>query len=113
MPSKLFIVFLQNIIMQIKYIVPDSCIFLESRLIYERTILKLFELFLCIMTFQKSTIMLSLRQINYMVCLLKCILNILPIKRKYTFCVIQIVFWFLFNDRKTHIQQADKDNTFI
>ena len=26
MPSKLFIVFLQNIIMQIKYIVPNSCI---------------------------------------------------------------------------------------
>ena len=32
----------------------------------------------------------------------KCILNILPIKRKYTFCVIQMVFRFLFNDRKTH-----------
>ena len=74
---------------------------------------KRFELLPYIMIIQKSTTMLLLRQINYMVCLLKCILNILPIKRKYTFCVIQIVFWFLFNDRKTHIQQADKDNTFI
>ena len=83
------------------------------RLLYDRPILKLFELSLCLMTIQKSIAMLLLRQINYMVCLLKCILNILPIKRKYTFCVIQIVFWFLFNDRKTHIQQADKDNTFI
>ena len=108
MPTKF--VYILFTITKFRYIVPNTSISIN---IYDRKILKLFEYMLCIMTIQKSTTMLLLRQINYMVCLLKCILNILPIKRKYTFCVIQIVFWFLFNDRKTHIQQADKDNTFI